>query len=232
MERDSKGRFLKGGTSDFKGKKRNYSEETLEKMSKSFFKKGFTPWNKDTKGVMPVPWNKDAKGCFSDESIQKMIKSRIGKPHPRKYKDGFVSPRKGMKHTLESLKKMSESHKQTYINGLIHHFLGVKGENHPAWKGGKTFESYSIEWNKEFKEQVRIKYNYICQECGVKQKDNDEKLAIHHINYDKKNNEITNLIPLCRKCHGKTIWNRDYWQRRYEIFVWTKEQYRQYLRVS
>ena len=229
MERDSKGRYVKGCTSSFKGKK--HTEEALEKIRKTTFKKGFSPWNKGTKGVMKA-WNKGIEGCFSDESIQKMIKSRTGKTHPLKHKEGFVSHLKGTKLGLEQKEKISVANKQTYANGRVHHFIGITGENHPAWKGGKTFESYSIEWNKEFKEQVRIKYNYICQECGVKQKDNDEKLAIHHINYDKKNNEITNLIPLCRKCHGKTIWNRDYWQRRYEIFVWTKEQYRQYLEAS
>ena len=26
------------------------------------FTRGFTPWNKDTKGLMPIPWNKDLKG--------------------------------------------------------------------------------------------------------------------------------------------------------------------------
>ena len=36
-------------------------------------------------------------------------------------------------------------------------------------------------------------------------------LDIHHIDYDKKNNDINNLIALCRSCHCKTNGEREYW---------------------
>ena len=45
---------------------------------------------------------------------------------------------------------------------------------------------------------------------------NTEKLCIHHIDYDKKNNNPENLITLCNSCHTKTnIKNRDYWKNYY-----------------
>ena len=38
-----------------------------------------------------------------------------------------------------------------------------------------------------------------------------KKLSIHHIDYNKENNEITNLTSLCNSCHSKTNHDRDYW---------------------
>lgn len=34
---------------------------------------------------------------------------------------------------------------------------------------------------------------------------------VHHIDYDKKNNNPENLITLCHSCHAKTNSNREYW---------------------
>jgi len=63
MQRDSKGRFVKGEVSCNKGKKA--SEETKKRMSESH--KGQTAWNKGKKGVMPIPWNKK---YFTNEEIR------------------------------------------------------------------------------------------------------------------------------------------------------------------
>jgi len=41
-----------------------------------------------------------------------------------------------------------------------------------------------------------------CENCG--QKHNDEKgccLTVHHIDMDKSNNDYSNLVALCQKCH-------------------------------
>lgn len=37
-------------------------------------------------------------------------------------------------------------------------------------------------------------------------------LTVHHIDYDKYNCNEQNLITLCRSCHPKTNFNRDYWK--------------------
>ena len=39
---------------------------------------------------------------------------------------------------------------------------------------------------------------------------------IHHIDYNKKNNLFTNLVPLCKVCHGKTNYDRKTWQKIFE----------------
>lgn len=87
----------------------------------------------------------------------------------------------------------------------------LKGNTHPSWRGGKSFEPYPIGWTKTFKEQIRYRDGYKCQLCGMPEVENGRKLDVHHIDYDKKNLDQYNLISLCRKCHSRTNTNREYW---------------------
>lgn len=83
-----------------------------------------------------------------------------------------------------------------------------KKENHPNWRGGISNGEYGMEFTKELKEHVKKQYNYICQVClGT-----PIKLDVHHIDYDKKNNQEINLVPLCKSCHAKTNFNRGEWE--------------------
>lgn len=58
---------------------------------------------------------------------------------------------------------------------------------------------------------VRARDGYICQMpgCGKRAGLN---AAVHHIDYDKKNNAPENLVTLCLRCHGQTNWNREFWK--------------------
>jgi len=97
-----------------------------------------------------------------------------------------------------------------------------KGEKHPNWLGGISFEPYGLEFNKELKEKIRLRDTYVCQQCYRREGSDtnilscktlwNEKLCIHHINYDKTDNRPENLVSLCRICHMKTNFNRKYWQ--------------------
>jgi len=90
-------------------------------------------------------------------------------------------------------------------------------KNHPCWLGGKSFEPYGLAFNKLKRESVRQRDSYKCQMCFKRQGKLRTKtnkpylLMIHHINYDKENNNDKNLISLCRICHMKTNFNRKYW---------------------
>lgn len=102
----------------------------------------------------------------------------------------------GKKHSEETKKKIS----LTLINNYIQ-------ENHYNWQGGKSKEEYGFEFNNFLKEKIRERDEYKCKICGIKQRDlidsNNKKysLIIHHINFNKKDNNINNLISLCRRCH-------------------------------
>ena len=53
---------------------------------------------------------------------------------------------------------------------------------------------------------IRERDRYICQLCGEY-----PAFDVHHIDYDKKDCEPENLITLCRSCHAKTNFDKDYW---------------------
>lgn len=79
-------------------------------------------------------------------------------------------------------------------------------DKHPNWQGGKSFEKYPLGWTKIFKEQIRLKYQYKCCKCGVHEVELGRRLSVHHINCDKSNLKVENLITLCPSCHLKTHW--------------------------
>lgn len=84
-------------------------------------------------------------------------------------------------------------------------------ERNKRWLGGKSFEPYSIEFNSQLKSYIRWMDNYICQQCGVPETELKYNLCIHHIDFNKKNNSINNLISLCKTCHVQTNFNRQDW---------------------
>jgi len=76
-----------------------------------------------------------------------------------------------------------------------------KGEKNPKWRNWISFEPYGLEFNEELKEQIRKRDNYTCQICGKEQE--KIKLDVHHIDFNKQNNDKNNLISLCHSCHSK-----------------------------
>jgi 5-methylcytosine-specific restriction endonuclease McrA len=58
---------------------------------------------------------------------------------------------------------------------------------------------------------IRKRDNHICQICSKTEKENGQELDVHHIDYDKQNNNPNNLISLCMSYHRKTNNNRKYW---------------------
>jgi len=97
----------------------------------------------------------------------------------------------------------------TPASGENHPFYGKRNEETPNWKGGLSFEPYGLDFDNDLKADVRLRDGYICQICG--KREDEEKLHCHHIDYDKLNNDESNLISLCRSCHCKTNGNRGYW---------------------
>ena len=55
-----------------------------------------------------------------------------------------------------------------------------------------------------------------CQLCGMPESEClarfGRKLNVHHIDYNRRNNDPTNLISLCQACHAKTNGDRDYYR--------------------
>lgn len=92
-------------------------------------------------------------------------------------------------------------------------------EKHPAWKGGLSYEPYCPKFDEKFKEKCREFWKRKCGICGIDETKTiekwNEKLAVHHVNYNKKAlcKPVSNLfIPLCKKYHAKTNFKRKWWK--------------------
>jgi len=64
------------------------------------------------------------------------------------------------------------------------------GERHPNWKEGKH-QDYR-------KRLLKISPKPICKKCGI---DDKRVLVVHHVDMNRKHNEVENLIWLCLNCH-------------------------------
>lgn len=64
---------------------------------------------------------------------------------------------------------------------------------------------YPPEWTTEFREAIRERDGHTCQVCG------EPGNHVHHIDYDKTNCSLDNLITLCRVCHGRTNFDHGHW---------------------
>lgn len=83
------------------------------------------------------------------------------------------------------------------------------GKNSWNWKGGISCEPYCETWNdKEFKKYIFERDNYKCQnpDCWG----NGGKLCRHHIDYNKKNCGLTNVITVCNSCNTRANANREW----------------------
>lgn len=116
---------------------------------------------------------------------------------------GYKQSKKHREKTLETLVNFKKGFdKRRFGKGLF------KDKN-PAWRGGTSFEPYSIDWTETLRRSIRERDHYQCQMCGQSQ--GDRVLDVHHIDYDKKNCDSSNLVTLCRKCHMKTNHYKEKW---------------------
>ncbi len=152
-------------------------------QSKSCFEKEHIPWNKHLRGVMPIPWNKQEKV----EIICKQCKKIFFVINSR------INAKCCSKKCLNQFQKT---------------FIREKSNN---WRNGASFKPYGYKFNNVLKEQIRERDSRVCQICDKTEEVNGRKLDIHHINYNKQNNNKDNLISLCHICHMKTNGNRHYW---------------------
>jgi len=191
-------------------------------------------------------WNKGRKGVFSEETLKKMSEAKKGKilsvETKRKISESVIgekNPFFGKTHTEEAKRKISEANKGKILSeetkrkmgennkGKNNYFYGKNGKLSPRWNGDSIRE-YGIEHFEisKIKEQIRKRDNYRCMECFRHQDElfrivsgkklRKYKLIVHHIDYNKKNNNHNNLISLCNNCHIQTNFKRENWQKYFQ----------------
>ncbi|MCK9370949.1 NUMOD3 domain-containing DNA-binding protein [Candidatus Dojkabacteria bacterium] len=206
----------------FKKGEFKHSEETKRKLSE--MKKGKKPSKEAIENMRKAQVGRK----HSTETKEKIRLANLGKKHTEESKRKMGERSKGnkwnvgKKYTEERKRKISQSRLKNptrywlgkHLSDEHKKKLSVKssqrvGEKASNWKGGKSFEPYSVDWNNTLKRSIRERDKYICQLCTLPQ--GDEALSVHHIDYNKLNCNPTNLITLCRSCHTKTNGKRDYW---------------------
>ena len=162
------------------------------------FPKGSIPWNKNKKDIHLSPNSEFKKGEHSSPKTEfkkgRLCNSPRNKKGCPKAKNSYSFPKGGRPWNK-----------------------GITGEGNSNWKGGISYEPYSIEWTNTLKESIRQRDNYTCQLCGRTQDEEleryERKLPVHHIDYDKKNCDPKKLIILCCRCNSKVNFNREYWKK-------------------
>jgi len=190
---------------------RPHSEETRKKISEQ--RRGF---GNGMYGKHPSP-----------ESIKKRILARAGYRHSEETKIKMSIAAKGRVISERQKKKISRT-LRIYFRDHENSFCGrnhskeskekmriantgrFRGENGPNWQGGLSSLPYSKEWTSWLIKEIRIRDNFKCQ--NPRCKDFYRILDVHHIDYNKKNQDRRNLITLCKKCHGKTQKKREFWK--------------------
>lgn len=113
---------------------------------------------------------------------------------------GKNNPFYGRAHTEETKKKISDKNKGKNY--------GQCGPAHSQWKGGVSYEPYCVIWtDKEYKDSIKIRDDYKCQNPFCEK---GRPLRVHHINYIKKDCRPNNLITLCASCNTKANKDREW----------------------
>lgn len=90
----------------------------------------------------------------------------------------FYAPQKQL---LRSKSKLNFCSRQCFSQSHV-------GVHHPLWKTGEN----------AYLSLMRKKRKQVCRRCGMK---NKRVLLVHHIDKNRKNNVLSNLVWLCRNCH-------------------------------
>jgi hypothetical protein len=192
---------------------------------------GGTSWNKGLTASDEAKANmsKAALGKkITAETRAKISRAALGRKHTNETRARIALAHLGMKPTTETRVKLSKvAHERKFsIATRIKMSMVCQGDKSHFWRGGISFLPYSPEFNNSLKESIKLRDGYCCQLCAIRQtpgwsnRGSIPFLHIHHIDYNKKNNDRDNLISLCCRCHGQTTsGNRDYWREHFRTHV-------------
>ena len=191
-------------------KGRIFSDEWKEKLKENHWSKnGDTSWNK---GIRQWENKEHPKGM-------------LGKHHTEETKEKLSELNKGKKNYF-----YGKHHSKETIEKIRKKLIGkMVLEKNPRWLGGKSFEPYTKEFNKQFKQLILERDGFLCPKCGMRNEDSlilfKRKLHIHHINYDKKLTIPQNCCALCVRCNSEVNINRKQWTTFFQSILSEKYNY-------
>lgn len=195
--RNNKGQFKKGMIPWNKGI--SHSKEVRKKMSESQRKRIVLPYKK-----VPIVY------CYY---CKKRVKKFPCEVSERNFcnRDCFHSWYKAHIFKCDYCGKLFK--RSNYFKKYKYHFCSnvcrgewlsenIRREKHPQWKGGYSTKDY-YKFSRQRKEKIRKRDGYTCQICGVVWEKKKRQFDVHHIDGNKKNYHLDNLITLCGSCHSK-----------------------------
>ena len=190
-----------------------YKRTKLCKKRMSLSKRGNKNpmWGKTPNKKQMMCLKKGQKVLKGKDYLQKLRKRMKGNKFG--FKKGHTPWNIGKHHSMETRKKMVESHKGKVHSKETRIKMGNahRGKKSFFWKGGITPKHLIVRTSLEFKlwrEAIFERDDYICQKCGRRSKKGDNvKLHPHHIKnfaqWPKLRFAIDNGITFCKKCHDK-----------------------------
>ena len=168
---------------------------------------------------------------IKEKKIQTSIKN-YGSKYPWQSEKGKLEQKEGIinKYGVDNISKLDEIKLKKITTNIERYgtdnysksidFLSkMIGENNPNWKGGISGDGYCNMWKDyDFKSIILERDNHKCLNpvCGKK---DIEDLTIHHIDYDKLNCHLNNLITLCRSCNGIANGDREWHESWYKAII-------------
>lgn len=199
------------------GKTFSHTEETKQKISESS-KERWEDEEYKERVVEKIKQNREWDG-HSEETKKKISESLTGRSLSEETKEKLKGKTEGEKNGMYGKtgsdhpmggNTISEKHKQKISesnSGVGNGMYGKTGEDHPRFQSEKEYgESFTY----NLKEFVREFYQRKCQLCGKDGNNSERRLDVHHMDANKKNNNLNNLFPFCRSCHQKMEWHIDY----------------------
>jgi len=162
--------------------------------------------------------SKEHKEKLSEKSKQMWKRLKQNKSILQKRNKLISEANKGKIFSKETREKMSFNMRgRVPWNKGKNHFFDKRiffGINHPRFIKG-NIRKYPLEFSSALRELIRERDQFACRECNASQFEIKTKLHVHHIDYDKNNISLDNLISLCRKCHLRTNVKREFWKARF-----------------
>ena len=146
-------------------------------------------------------------------SLQCVGKSQRGKQSTNNKKLGFKKCEvcdKEFSAPLSHIKRHKCCSKECSFKNRA---LKVQGEGNPNWCGGLSKQPYTYNFYRISRDIIKY-YEGKCQNPSCA--GSDKRMTTHHIDYDKTNNNFSNLIALCSACNSKANFKRLEWQKMYQ----------------
>ena len=149
----------------------------------------------------PKPWLRGKPSGMLGKKQPEEVRERISKNNAKYWL--------GKNRSDSDKKKMSDARIGVvpWNKGMIG-FLA--GKSSPRWRGGVSNNPYGMGWGELLKEQIRERFGRVC--VLSLESENGRKLCVHHIDGDKDNHSLENLLPLSVNVHMVLHANEEFFE--------------------